>query len=202
VAQVSILQLGKILFRPSAAFAEIAARPPSSSGVFFGFALWLGLAPPVFAYVGTMTFGWRLGVEPLFLPAPTAAAIAVAYFALLLVGFLSAGFVAHWMASTYAADASFGRSFALIALVGAPLTVGSVVHLYPHALVNVVVLVPTLIWSMYLLYRGLPIVLKTDPARGMLMASSLIAYLLVAWVSLLGITVVLWSRGIGPRILT
>ena len=63
-------------------------------------------------------------------------------------------------------------------------------------------LVPTLIWSMYLLYRGLPIVLKTDPARGMLMASSLIAYLLVAWVSLLGITVVLWSRGIGPRILT
>jgi hypothetical protein len=202
VAQVSILQLGKILFRPNAAFAQIAARPPSSSGVFFGFALWLGLAPPVFAYVGTRTVGWRLGVEPLFLSAPTAAAIAAAYFALLLVGFLSAGFVAHWMASTYAADASFGRSFALIALVGAPLTVGSVVHLYPNALVNVVVLVPTLIWSMYLLYRGLPIVLKTDPARGMLMASSLIAYLLVAWVSLLGITVVLWSRGIGPRILT
>jgi hypothetical protein len=191
------------LFRPSAAFKAIAARPPpSSSAVFFGLALWLGLAPPLFAYVGTMTFGWRLGVEPLLLTAPTAAAIAGAYFALLLVGFLSAGFVAHWMAATYAADASLGRSFALIALVGAPLTVGSIVHLYPHVLINVVVLVPALIWSMYLLYRGLPIVLNTDPARGMLMASSLIAYLLVAWVSLLGITVVLWSHGIGPRILT
>jgi hypothetical protein len=202
VARLSILRLGTVLFKPNAAFADIAARPPSSRGVFFGFALWLGLAPPLFAYIGTMTFGWRLGVEPLFLTAPTAAAIAVAYFALLLVGFLSASFVAHWMASTYAADASFGRSFALIALVGAPLTVGSVVHLYPHALINVLVLVPALIWSMYLLYRGLPVVLKTDPARGMLMASSLIAYLLVAWVSLLGITVVLWSRGVGPRILT
>lgn len=149
-----------------------------------------------------MTFGWRLGVEPLFLPAETAATIAVAYFALLLVGFFSAAFIAHWMASTYAADASFGRSFALIALVGAPLAIGSVAHLYPHALLNVVILVPTLIWSMYLLYRGLPVVLKTDPSHGMLMASSLIAYLLVAWVSLLGITAVLWSRGIGPRILT
>jgi hypothetical protein len=53
---------------------------------------------------------------------------------------------------------------------------------------------------MFLLYRGLPIVLDTDPARGMLMASALIAYLLVAWVSLLGIPVVLWSRGIGPTI--
>jgi hypothetical protein len=202
VARLSVLQLGKVLLRPSEVFAEIAARPPSSSGVFFGFALWLGLAPPVFAYVGTMAFGWRLGVEPLFLTAPTAAAIAAAYFALLLVGFLSAGFVAHWMASTYSADASFGRSFALIALVGAPLTVGSVVHLFPHALINVLVLVPMLIWSMYLLYRGLPIVLKTDPAHGMLMASSLVAYLLVAWVTLLGITVVLWSHGIGPRVLT
>ena len=200
--RLSVLQLGKVLLRPSQAFADIADRPPSSIGVFFGFALWLGLAPPVFAYIGTMTFGWRLGVEPLILSAPTAAGIAAAYFTLLLVGFLSAGFVAHWMASTYSADASFGRSFALIALVGAPLTVGSVVHLYPSALLNVVVLVPTLIWSMYLLYRGLPIVLKTDPARGMLMASSLIAYLLVAWVSMLGITVVLWSHGIGPRVLT
>jgi hypothetical protein len=202
VTRFSILQLGKVLFRPSAAFAEIATDPPSSSGVFFKFALWLGLAPPAFAYVGTLTFGWRLGVEPLFVSPSVALGIATAYFVLLLVGFLSAGFVAHWMAATYAADASFGRTFALIALVGAPLTVGSIVHLYPHALINVLVLVPVLIWSMYLLYRGLPIVLKTDPARGMLMASSLIAYLLVAWVSLLGITVVLWSRGIGPRILT
>jgi hypothetical protein len=32
----------------------------------------------------------------------------------------------------------------------------------------------------------------------MLMASSLIGYLLVAMVSLLGITVVLWGRGLGP----
>jgi hypothetical protein len=74
------------------------------------------------------------------------------------------------------------------------------VHLYPHAFINVIVLVPAVIWSMYLLYRGLPVVLNTDPGRGMLMASALIAYLLVAWVSLLGITVVLWSRGIGPTI--
>lgn len=202
MARLSILRLGTILRRPGEAFADIAARPPSSSAVFFGFALWLGLVPPIFAYIGTTTFGWHLGVEPLFLTPSAAAAIAAAYFALLLVGFLSAGFVAHWMASTYSADASFGRSFALIALVGAPLTVGSIVHLYPHALINVVVLVPTLIWSMYLLYRGLPIVLKTDPAHGMLMASSLVAYLLVAWVTLLGITVVLWSHGIGPRVLT
>jgi hypothetical protein len=198
---VSIAQLKKVLFRPHDVFVEVAERVPSSSAVFFGLALWLGLVPPLCAYVGTMTFGWRLGVEPLFFPRGVVLAVAAAYFVLLLVGFLSAAVVTRWMAATYGADRSLDRSFALIALVGAPLAVGGVVHLYPDAFINVLVLVPALIWSMYLLYTGLPVVLKTDPGRGMLMASSLIAYLLVAWVCLLGVTAVLWSRGVGPRIL-
>ena len=198
----ALLQFGSVLVDPQAAIADIAARPPSSARSFFGAAVWFGLCPPVFAYVGTRLFGWRLGVETLFLPPQTVLEIAAAYFALLLFGFLSTAFVARWMASTYGADGSLQRCIALVTLVGAPLTIGSVVHLYPNAFVNVIVLVPTLIWSMYLLYRGLPIVLKTDPAHGMLMASSLVAYLLVAWVTLLGITVVLWSHGIGPRVLT
>jgi hypothetical protein len=52
---------------------------------------------------------------------------------------------------------------------------------------------------MYLLYTGLPVVLKTGPERGMLMASAIIGYLLVASVSLLGVTVMLWRHGIGPK---
>jgi len=198
----ALLQFGSVLVDPQAAIADIAARPPSSARSFFGAAVWFGLCPPVFAYVGTRLFGWRLGVETLFLPPQTVLEIAAAYFALLLFGFLSTAFVARWMASTYGADGSLQRCIALVTLVGAPLTIGSVVHLYPNAFVNVIVLVPTLIWSMYLLYRGLPAVLKTDPGRGMLMASSLIAYLLVSWVTLLGITAVLWSRGIGPQVAT
>jgi hypothetical protein len=104
------------------------------------------------------------------------------------------------MAVTYDASQSLGRCFALMAVVGAPLAIGSVIHLYPNAFINVLVLVPTLIWSMYLLYRGLPVVLHTGPNRGMLMASALIAYLLVAAVSLLGVTVALWGSGLGPLI--
>jgi hypothetical protein len=60
--------------------------------------------------------------------------------------------------------------------------------------------VPVLNWTIYLLYQGLPTVLKTGPGRGMLMASALVGYLLVAWVSLIGITVVLWRLGFGPSI--
>ena len=199
-ARFSIFSLVRVLFRPKAAFETLAAQEPPTTRVFFGFALWIGLLPPLFAYIGTMNFGWRLGVEPVFLPQRTVFAISAAYFVALLLGFLSSAVIARWMAVTYDASQSLGRCFALMAVVGAPLAIGSVIHLYPHAFINLLVLVPTLIWSMYLLYRGLPVVLHTGPNRGMLMASALIAYLLVAAVSLLGVTVALWGSGLGPLI--
>lgn len=194
------LLAARVLKSPGEVFAELAEHPPRAARVFFGFALWLLILPPLFAYLGTAMFGWRLGVAPIVLPAPVIGAISAAYFVLLLFGLLSTALIARWMAQTYGARESFGASLALVSVVGVPLALGSIAHLYPHAFLNVLVLVPALIWSMYLLYRGLPVVLGIDPGRGMLMASSLIAYLLVAWVSLLGVTVVLWSRGIGPRI--
>ena len=135
-----------------------------------------------------------------FFPQPVVLAVCAAYFAALMLGFLSSAVIARWMAATYDASQSLGRCLALMAIVCAPLAVGSIAHLYPNAVLNVLVLVPVLIWCVFLLYRGLPVVLGTGPNRGMLMASALIAYLMVAVVSLLGVTVALWGSGIGPRI--
>lgn len=191
--------LVRLFFQPKQIFTELAELKPSSLLVFFKAALWLGVLPPVFAYFGTSKFGWRLGtVEPLFLEKEVLFSISIAYFCALLLGFLSTAIVSQWMSKTYGARNSIGVHLAMITIVGAPLAAGSIIHLYPDVFINVLVFVPAAIWSMYLLYRGLPIVLHTTPERGMLMASSLIGYLLVAFVSLLGITVVLWIYGLGP----
>ena len=189
----------RLFFQPKLIFSELAKLNPSSLSVFFKAALWLGVLPPIFAYIGTSKFGWRLGtVEPLFLEKEVLLSISVAYFCALLLGFLSTAIVSQWMSKTYGARNSIGVHLAMITIVGAPLAAGSIIHLYPDVFINVLVFVPAVLWSMYLLYRGLPIVLHTTPERGMLMASSLIGYLLVAFVSLLGITVVLWIYGLGP----
>jgi hypothetical protein len=194
-----------IVFRlataPSAVFAEIAKSDPSAASVFFGASLWYGLAPPVFAYIGAAHFGWITGAaEPLFLSTPQLLSVSIAYFVVLLCGFVLTAAVSQWMAATYGARRSLGVHLALITIVGAPLALGSVAHLYPHMVFNFLVLVPMLIWSLYLLYSGLPVALGTDRERGMLMASSLVAFLLVAAVSLLGLTAALWTEGIGPSI--
>lgn len=201
VASVSSRQLLRLLFRPNALFTALAESRPSPSSVFFRLVVWMAAIPPVMAYIGASGTGWRLGArEPLYLSDSQLLAISVAYFCALLFGFVSTAVISRWMASTYGARHSLGIHFAMVTIIGAPLVVGSVIHLYPHVFVNIIVLVPALMWSMYLLFRGLPIVLKISPERGMLMASSIIAYLMVAFVSLLGISVMLWGLGIGPAI--
>ena len=193
--------LAHVLVRPRHAFAELAESEPTPASVFFRFALWLSVLPPLFNYIGTSRFGWRLGVtDPLFLPPETLVQISIAYFASLLFGFFSAALVSRWMAATYGARDALGVHFAMMVVVGAPLAAASAVQLYPSIFLGVLVLVPAVLWSMYLLYRGLPRVLHTTPEQGMLMASSLIGYLLVAVVSLLGVTVLFWVLGVGPAL--
>ncbi len=200
-SEISSWLILRLLLRPGAVFEELSDTRPDPHVVFFRYLIWLAAIPPLFAYIGASNFGWRLGAaQPLYLDGGDLIVISIMYFFLLIFGFVSTAIVAQWMASTYGARHSLGIHFALVTIVAAPLVAGSVVHLFPHVFINVIALIPILMWSMYLLYRGLPVVLKISPERGMLMSSALIGYLLVAAVSFLGLIVALWGRGIGPSI--
>jgi len=190
-----------VLFRPGAVFKDLALSEPSPYRVFFKFLIWFALLPPLFAYIGGRQSGWYLGAEnPLVLSESELRLVSLLYFLVLVVALVSTAFVSRWMAETYGARRSLGAHMAMVAILAAPVTFGSVIHLYPYVFVNLLVLIPALIWAMYLLYSGLPLALGISPERGMLMASSLLAWLLVAFVTLLGVTVAFWTNGLGPSI--
>lgn len=189
----------RALYQPVEAFEELAKVEPSPGGVFFRYSIWLLILPPIFSLIGAANFGWRIGAEdPLIMETRSLVLVSLGYFIVLIFGLISTALIGSWMASTYAANASLGKHMALVTIVGEPLAIASIAHLFPDILINMLVLIPTMIWSMYLLYKGIPIALDTPPERGMLMASSLVGWLLVAAVSLLGISMALWTMGVGP----
>jgi len=191
--------LFKSLYQPRTAFGELAKVDPSAFGILMRYSIWLLILPPAFSLIGAANFGWRLGAaEPLRMSTDALLLVSAGYLVVLLVGLISTSLISQWMASTYGASTSLGRHFALMTIVGEPLAVASAAHLFPDVLVNVLLLIPTMIWSMYLLYTGIPIALEIPPERGMLMASSLVGWLLVAAVSLLGLSMSLWTLGVGP----
>jgi hypothetical protein len=184
---------------PSNGFAELSRCEPSPLSVIFKCSIWLLLLPPVIFYFGASAFGWDLGAdEPLHLSSKALALVSACYFMALLFGFFSTAFISRWMASTYGAKTSLGLHLALITVIGVPLAVVSMGQWYPNVFLNMLILIPAMIWSMVLLYKGIPIVLGISPEKGMLMASSLVGWLLVAAVSLLGISMALWTMGFGP----
>ena len=191
--------LFKSFYQPMEAFRQLSQTDPSPLGVLFRYSIWLLVLPPIFSLIGAANFGWRLGAaEPLMLSTQALLMVSAGYFVVLIFGLLSTSLISHWMGATYGASAPFGRHVALITIVGEPLAIGSSAHLFPDVFVNILIIIPTMIWSMYLLYKGIPIALGITSEKGMLMASSLVGWLLVAAVSLLGLSMMLWTIGVGP----
>ncbi len=190
-----------VLVQGNNLFKRLGQESPSAWTVILKDIVPLALLPPFFLYVGTSISGWEIGAaEAIWLDRGSLLLVSLCYFAALFFGLIGLAILLRWMAPTYAATADIERHLTLISVVATPMVLGSVAHLYPHIFVNMLAIIPALIWSMFLLYRGVPLLLSTTPQQGMLMASSLIGVALVAAVTLLGITVVLWTLGFGPSL--
>jgi len=191
-----------VLHTPGVIFREISQGNSQVIGSVQKLTFFLILLPPVFAWIGSTLFGWRLGTaDPLYFDNTTRVIISFFYADALILGYIATVMLARWMTDTYGVQGVRLESlFAFFTVVCAPLSIASCAHIYPNIFFNVLVLIPCIIWSMNLLYRGLPIVLNIPPERGMLMSSSLVGWLLVAFVSLLGLSAGLWTYGIGPTI--
>ena len=190
--------LGMFL-NPRAEWEKIRDQHCSVGTCMFGHVLLLGAIPPVSGYIGTTRIGWEIGArEAVKLTPSSGLTIAVAYYFAMIVGVLTMGYMIHWMARTYNAAASLGDCVALAAYTATPLFLIGVMQLYPILWLNFLIGLPALAYSVYLLYTGVPILMRIEPERGFLFSSAVLAVGLVALVSLLAVTALLWGSGLGP----
>jgi hypothetical protein len=166
--------------------------------------LFLAAIPAICGFIGTSQIGWQIGVEtPVKLTVQSAGVIAVLSYFALLVAVASVGYLIHWMGKTYDAETHLSRAIVLASYTATPLFLIGIFQLYPILWLNMVLGLPALAYSVYLLYTGLPIMMDVStPERGFLFSSAVLGVGLVVLVATLAATAILWGYGFGPQFVT
>ena len=117
----------------------------------------------------------------------------------MLSGIFIIGKFIDFFAATYGVDSEDHNGVILAAYTATPLFLMGAIAIYPVLWMNVMAGVVAVCWSVYLLYEGLPILMKIPEERGFMFASSVLTVGLVMLVGLLAMSVIVWSIGIGPE---
>ena len=116
----------------------------------------------------------------------------------MLVAVATIGKLIQWMGETYGARQPLSQSVALAAYTATPLFLIGIMQLYPVLWLNMLVGLPALAYTVYLLYSGVPIMMGISKERGFLFASAVLAVGLVMLVGVLAASAILWGIGVGP----
>ena len=184
---------------PTREWEKIREQFQSGSGSPVGHVLILALVPTISGYFGTTQVGWRIGVgEPIRITGDSAMSIAIIYYIALLVGVFSIGLVIHLLGKAYEVNKPLPLCIALAAYTATPLFLIGLMQVYPVLWLNMLIGLPALAYTVYLLYSGLPIMMQIPTERGFLYSSAVLAVGLIALVAMLAMTALLWGMGLQP----
>ena len=188
-----------LMFHPHDEWKAIRKERCTIGKCFYSHVLILAAIPAVSGYVGTTQIGWRIGTrEAIKLTPDSALTIAILYYVTMLVAVFTIGKLIHWMGETYGAKRTTSQAVALAAYSATPLFLIGIMQLYPLLWLNLLLGLPALAYTVYLLYTGVPVMMGVSKERGFLFSSAVLAVGLVMLVGVLAATVILWSAGVGP----
>lgn len=178
-------RLKNLLLKPGETWAVIDTEPTDIPSLYKGWVIPLAAIPAVCGLVGMLVFGVSiLGInyKPPVLGAVTQA---VVNYALTLGGVYVSALIIDALAPTFGAEKNRVQAFKVAAYAPTAVWVMGVVQLAP--LLSVLMLIGAL-YSLYLLYKGLPVVMhapqdKALPYTAAIMVVSLVVALVIGMVS-------------------
>jgi hypothetical protein len=166
-----------ILLRPGSAWAEIAAEHHSIAQVYKSYVVFLAAIPAIagfigFSLVGVGTFGISVRV-----PLVEGLVGAVVSYLLTLVMAMVLAWVANWLAPRFGGQAQLPRAFQLIAYGATAGWLGGIFSAIPSmAMLGVL----AGLYSIYLIYRGVPVLMQVPQEKSLGYTVALIVCAVVA----------------------
>lgn len=188
-----------LIAHPDREWESIRNDSESTSMLYLGHVLLLALIPAGAAYYGATQVGWQIGDgQVIRLTQSSGLQLCALFYAAMLAGTYMIGRFIDFFAQTYDVKDEKPRGVILAAYTATPIFLLGVIGAYPNLWLNMLVGLIAVAYSVYLLYEGLPILMKIPADRGFMFASSVLTVGLVMFVGLLAMSVVIWSVGIGP----
>ena len=164
--------------------------------------VWLCTLPPLTTWYGTTKTGWILGHQGVVrLTEDSALWMAILGWFAILFGLLVMGAFIQWMSREYGAEVSYKNSVNFCSYVAFPLIFASILGVYPDIGLVMIAALIGVAGSVRLLYTGLPYFMDIPKERAFTYASSVVCVGLVMFISILMISIVFWSVGVGPEYL-
>lgn len=189
-----------ILTRPTEEWIRLAEVDETGQAILLLYPMIWAILPAVAWYWGTTHVGWTVGSgnDVIRLTESSAMLISFLFYSGMVTCVGIIGYFVHWMSATYGADSSITKGIMIASMCSTPLFVAGAVGFYPILWLDMLIGVFAVSWSTYLLYAGIPIVMRIPETRGFLFASAVVAIALVILVCLLVATTLLWEWGAMP----
>jgi len=185
------------LFSPQSEWTNVRQKNQYSGGVVY--VLLMALLPTIAWYYGVAETGWQVADgEFVKLTEKSAMQIVSLFYLAMVLSVFCIGYFVHWMASSYGSDSSITKGITLAGYCATPLFITGLVGFYPILWLDMLIAVLAIGHALYLLYKGIPIVMDIPPEQGFLFASAILAVCLVILMAMMGGTVIMWELGVTP----
>ena len=189
----------RLLFSPIKGWHFIAESPTGIVRVLLAHTAPLALIPAVSWYFGVTKVGWTFAGETMRLSEASALPLIVLFYLAMVTGVVFLGMMVHWMSETYGDKGTVAQGVTLISYTATPFFVAGLLGLYPLLWLDIFLGIAVACYCIYLLYAGVPEVMRIGRDRGFLYASAVFAVALVSFVGLLTATALFWGFGIEPE---
>jgi len=175
-----------IIMTPKTEWLVIAAEEPNTAQIFKGYVLPLALIPAIAHIIGLSVIG--RGMMSSF---SWGIAMGLIQFILAFVGVYLSAYVIAFLAPRFGSQQDMGRAVQLVAYSYTPAWVAGILSIVP--VLGVLVFVGGL-YGLYLMYLGLPQMMKTpqDKVIGYLVVT-IIAMIVIYWIISLLLTSIIFS---------
>ena len=163
----------------------------------------VALIPPISLFIGTTQVGWSVSYgEYHLLASESAFGAAVAFYIAILGVITGLTYSIRWMEKTYGANAGVDECARLALYTATPMLLAGLIGLYPMLWLCVSVGMLAVVFSVYLLYTGVPVIMHIEEERAFMFSTSILTVGLVALVTIMAASVILWSTVVPLTILS